>query len=270
VLTDVMMPRLDGFGLLAALREDNRTHTIPVIMLSARAGEEASIEGIGAGADDYLVKPFSARELIARVSGCIALAQSRQEAAQAIEASRIKSEFVANMSHELRTPLNGVVGMTNLLRDTSLDPIQREYADDLAESSEALLSVINDILDFSKIEAGCLELDPTDFELRSAVDEACSMLAQQARAKGLQISHRINADVPMTVNGDRGRLRQILLNLLSNAVKFTASGEVAVRVLREGGEVVRFEVSDTGIGINKDRATHLFEAFVQADQSMTR
>jgi signal transduction histidine kinase len=270
VLTDVMMPRLDGFGLLAALRKDDRTRTIPVIMLSARASEEAATDGIAAGADDYLVKPFSARELIARVSGCIALAQSRQEAAQAIEASRIKSEFVANMSHELRTPLNGVVGMTNLLCDTSLDPIQREYADDLAESSEALLSVIENILNFSKIEAGCLELDPTDFELRSAVDEACSMLAEQAHAKGLQISHRVDADVPMTANGDRGRLRQILLNLLSNAVKFTASGEVVVHVLREGSEVVRFEVSDTGIGINKNHATHLFEAFVQADQSTTR
>jgi signal transduction histidine kinase len=270
VLTDVMMPQLDGFGLLAALREDDRTRTIPVIMLSARTGEEASIEGIGAGADDYLVKPFSARELIARVSGCIALAQSRQEAAQAIEASRIKSEFVANMSHELRTPLNGVVGMTNLLRDTSLDPTQCEYADALATSSEALLLVINDILDFSKIEAGQLELDSTDFELRGAVEEACSMHAEQARAKGLEISHRVDADVPMTVNGDRGRLLQILLNLLSNAVKFTASGEVTVRVSRDNGEVVRFQVSDTGIGIDKDQAAHLFEAFVQADQSMTR
>jgi signal transduction histidine kinase len=239
-------------------------------MLSARAGEEASIEGIDAGADDYLVKPFSARELIARVSGCIALAQSRQDAAQAIEAARVKSELLTNMSHELRTPLNGVVGMTNLLCETSLDSVQREYADLLAKSSDALNGVITDILDFSKIEAGDLELDATDFELRDVVEETTSMFAEQARAKGLQIGHRVDIALPIAVNGDRARLRQILLNLLSNAVKFTASGQVALNVRAGGGEIVRFEVLDTGIGIKEDRAAHLFDAFVQADPSMTR
>jgi len=198
------------------------------------------------------------------------ITDQKEALATAVEASRLKSEFVANMSHEIRTPLNGVVGMTDLLRDSPLSSVQREYADALGASSAALLAIINDILDFSKMEAGHLELDPTNFELRGAVEEACLMLAERAHAKGLEISHWVDADVPEVVNGDRGRLGQILLNLLSNAVKFTASGEVLVRVTTGDGDMLRFEISDTGVGIAADHAAHLFEAFVQADQSTTR
>src|SRR5205807_6607746 len=156
------------------------------------------------------------------------------------------------------------------LRDTSLDAAQGEYVDALATSGEALLAVISDVLDFSKIEAGRLELDRTDFELRCLVEESCQMLAEQAHGKGLEISHWVDADVPWVVNGDRARLRQVLLNLLSNAVKFTAQGIVMVRVQRRARDVLHFSVLDTGVGIDEAQASLLFEAFTQGDQSPTR
>jgi two-component system, sensor histidine kinase len=218
------------------------------------------------------------KKLIQKVDELEALNREQQELhreleqalMQALDASRLKSEFMTNMSHEIRTPLNGVVGMTELLRGTSLDSVQREYTDLLDASNTALLSVVDDILDYSKLEAKRLALHLTDFDLRSTVREACLVFDQQVRAQGLQMSERVHADVPMIVTGDHLRLSRILSNLLSNAVKFTASGEIVVRVARDSGELVRFEVSDDGIGIDDAQAPHLFDAFVQADGSTTR
>lgn len=189
-------------------------------------------------------------------------------------ASRAKSEFLANMSHEIRTPMNGIIGMTELLLDTSLTSTQREYLRMVQESGESLLSILNDILDFSKIEAGRLELDSHPFDLRDALGDTLKPLGLRAHCKGLELAYSIDADVPFVLEGDLGRLRQVVVNLIGNAIKFTEQGEVVlnVRCVEHATSqcTLLFSIRDTGVGIPEENQALIFEAFQQADRSTTR
>jgi len=189
---------------------------------------------------------------------------------EAHAATRLKGEFLATMSHELRTPLNAVIGLSGLLAETKLDERQRRFTDTIGASGEALLHVINDILDFSKIEAGKLELEAVEFDVRELVESTVETMALRAEDKGLELATVIEPEVPESVRGDAGRVRQVLTNFLGNALKFTERGNVVVQVSAPASGVLRVAVADTGIGIAPAALDRLFAAFTQADASTTR
>jgi signal transduction histidine kinase/HPt (histidine-containing phosphotransfer) domain-containing protein len=278
VVLDLSLP--DSFGVESFARLNEAAGDVPIVVLTGFEDEELGSTLVQMGAQDYVVKwQFAGRVLVR----CLRYAIERQHIEKelkhareiALDAARSKSEFLAAMSHEIRTPLNSILGMADLLSETELTSEQGRFVDTFRVAGEVLLDLINGILDFSKVEAGRLELDEFDFSLGLLLETTMEILAFPAHKRRLALAWEIAPDVSEIVHADPGRLRQVLVNLVGNAIKFTESGEILVTVSRapdDGAEParIRFSVRDSGVGIPKDKVESIFEAFSQADNSITK
>jgi len=278
ILLDVMMPGMNGFSFCRKLKKNAKYQDIPVIFLTSLSQQTDIVKGFDAGGQDYIIKPFNQQELLARVKTHIhlhdTLLENKRLSRLALDATRAKSEFLASMSHEIRTPLNSIIGMAEVLAETPLSVDQREYVRIFRTAGESLLGIINDILDLSKIEAGQTELEAIDFDLPTLMESVITMVSLRAHEQDTTVNTHLDEDVPLYLNGDPTRLRQILLNLVGNAVKFTRNGQVEITISTTGEgqpkKELLFAIKDNGIGIPAEKQQLIFDSFTQADSLTTR
>jgi len=275
VLTDVMMPAMDGFELVRRLRRHDALASVPIVMLSARAGDESRVDGLDAGADDYLVKPFSARELIARVETQLKMGRQRRTAeearATAEEATRAKDEFLAMLGHELRNPLAPILTTLQVmqLRGSTIFEKERALID---RQVRHVVRLVDDLLEVSRIARGKISLDRSIVDLGEVIGHAIELASPLLEQRMHHLT--VDVDTALTIDGDKLRLAQVFANLLTNAAKYTAAGgSIAVSAKlapSPSGDRVRIAVKDTGMGIRADMLPVVFDLFVQGRQGLDR
>ncbi|EEI91720.1 response regulator receiver domain protein [Sphingobacterium spiritivorum ATCC 33300] len=292
-LIDVQMPEINGFEFVSILKSNPKTREIIAIMVTAISKEDKYlIQGLNSGAVDYLYKPLSPEITIAKVKSFmqqvltqlqikeknaeleqskLELIRSKEEAEQARKSKEI---FLANMSHEIRTPINGIMGITQMLRSSTLSSEQKDWVNRLDSASHSLLLIINDILDISKIDSGMMKLEFENLVFQDLFDDLNKIFKIKAANKNLEFEMNIDSDLPTYVKTDSLRLQQILSNFISNGLKFTEKGKVtlSIRILevKDNSYFIRFSVKDTGIGIRAESLNKIFLAFEQADDGITK
>jgi signal transduction histidine kinase len=285
VLLDVVMPGMDGLEVCQRLKADERLKSIPVILITGLDSHEHIVAGLDSGADDYESRCCDRRVLAARLRAALrskTLFDLIRHANRELDAARreaeaanvAKSELLANISHEIRTPMTAILGYADLLRSKVQASEDLESIDTIKRNGELLLDLINELLDLSKMEAGRFTIESAPCSPRAIVNDVVSLMSLRAKAKELSLEVRCETPLPVLIQSDPLRLRQILVNLIGNAIKFTERGEITVSVSARAAETpegaVQIDVADTGIGIEPDRLDAIFRPYSQADASVSR